>query len=567
MVATLVRLRWRLTVNGLLRNVWAVIGTIVGVLYGLGGLALVGALAVALGQASPEAIAAVLAVAGALVVAGWTLLPLLLTGADSTLDPRAMAAWTAPSRALARGLAVAGAAGIPGILTGLGLLLPAVSWACAGQWAAAGLALVLAPVALATCVLLSRVVVIGAGVSQSRRGREIAGFVGVLLLLGVALAPSFLQNVSLGADAVQSLRHVGTVIGLTPLGWALAAPGYLAQGSFLVATALTVLAIALPVALMPAWGKVVTRAMTGPERSRSRRRSYDSVKVAREAGEAQQGGVDPLPWQRCLGHLVPGPAAAVAARCLRYWRSDPRYLSQLISLLLLPTVFTFVFVRSVGSAAGQDSSMAWGQAPVTVVGAALLLALFSGWMLHDDLAMDSTAVWQLISAGTPGRHDRLGRMVAAALWQVPLIVMVLLLTAAYAARWETVPAVAGTSLALYGVGHAWSAISSVVMPYETNAPGDSPWKSRGSGMTLILSLLQLLGFVVIIAASSPVIAGLVWIAVSGSWAWGWLVLVVGALWGLGAAWIGMVHGGRALDDRGARVLTTIRSWPGHEETR
>lgn len=86
-------------------------------------------------------------------------------------------------------------------------------------------------------------------------------------------------------------------------------------------------------------------------------------------------------------------------------------------------------------------------------------------------------------------------------------------------------------------------------------------------MTLILSLLQLLGFVVIIAASSPVIAGLVWIAVSGSWAWGWLVLVVGALWGLGAAWIGMVHGGRALDDRGAWVLTTIRSWPGHEETR
>ena len=252
MVATLVRLRWRLTVNGLLRNVWAVIGTIVGVLYGLGGLAMVGALAVALGQASPEVIAAVLAVAGALVVAGWTLLPLLLTGADSTLDPRAMAAWTAPSRALARGLAVAGAAGIPGILTGLGLLLPAVSWACAGQWAAAGLALVLAPVALATCVLLSRVVVIGAGVSQSRRGREIAGLVGVLLLLGVALAPSFLQNVSLGADAVQSLRHVGTVIGLTPLGWALAAPGYLAQGSFLVATALTVLAIALPVALMPA---------------------------------------------------------------------------------------------------------------------------------------------------------------------------------------------------------------------------------------------------------------------------------------------------------------------------
>lgn len=72
-------------------------------------------------------------------------------------------------------------------------------------------------------------------------------------------------------------------------------------------------------------------------------------------------------------------------------------------------------------------------------------------------------------------------MVAAALWQVPLIVMVLLLTAAYAARWETVPAVAGTSLALYGVGHAWSAISSVVMPYETNAPGTAPGSREDPG--------------------------------------------------------------------------------------
>nr|WP_300340062.1 transporter [Actinomyces sp.] len=567
MVATLIRLRWRLTVNGLLRNVWAVIGTIFAALYGLGGLAVLGALAVGLGQAPTEVIAAVLAVAGALVVAGWTLLPLLLTGADSTLDPRAMAAWTAPSRALVRGLAVAGAAGIPGIVTGVGLLLPSVAWACAGQWAAAGLALVLAPAALATCVLLSRVVVIGAGVSQSRRGREIAGLIGVLLVLGVALLPSFLQDLSLGSDAVQVLRSVGTLAGLTPLGWALAAPGYLAQGSSLAALGLTCLAVALPVALVPAWGKVVARAMTGPERSRTRHRSYETAEGGREAADGQGTGVDPLPWQRRLSHLLPGSAAAVAARCLRYWRSDPRYLSQVISLLLLPTVFVVVIVRSASSAAQQEVSMSWGQAPVVLEGAALALALLSGWMLNDDLAMDSTAVWQLVCTGTPGRHDRLGRVVAAALWQVPLIAVVLVLTTAYTGRWETLPVVAGASLALYGVAHAWSAVASVVMPYETNAPGDSPWKSRGSGMSLVLGVLQFLGFAVIIVASSPVIAVMVWIAVTSAWAWGWLALVAGAVWGLGAAWVGVVHGGRLLDARGPRLLATIRSWPGHEETR
>ncbi|WP_172121055.1 transporter [Actinomyces faecalis] len=567
MVATLVRLRWRLTVNGLLRNVWAVIGTIVGVLYGLGGLAALTVLAVGLGQVSPEVIGAVLAGAGALVVAGWTLFPLLLTGADSTLDPRAIAAWTAPSPALTRGLAVAGAAGIPGILTGAGLLLPAVSWACAGQWTAAVLALALAPVALATCVLLSRVVVIGAGVSQSRRGREVAGLVGMLLLLGVALGPSFLQEVSLGAETGQALRTVGTVVGLTPLGWALAAPGYLAQGSVLAALGLTCLAVALPAALMPVWGRVVARAMTGPARNRTRSQSYEAAEAARKGARRRTAGVDPMVWQRRLARLVPSPAAAVAARCLRYWRSDPRYLSQVISLVLLPTVFAFVFARSAGSSAGQDASMTWGQAPVTVVGAALLLALFSGWVLNNDLATDSTAVWQLVSAGMRGRDDRLGRVVAAALWQVPLTFAVLVLTTAYAGRWETLPAVAGTGLALYGVGHAWSAVSSVVMPYETNAPGDSLWKSRGSGISMVIALVQAAGFAVIVAASAPAVGGLVWVAVSGAWEWGWLLLLVGTAWGLGAVWAGVVYGGRLLDRRGPQVLATIRSWPGHDETR
>ena len=36
MVTTLVRLKWRLTLNSLKNNIWALIGTAVGTLYGLG---------------------------------------------------------------------------------------------------------------------------------------------------------------------------------------------------------------------------------------------------------------------------------------------------------------------------------------------------------------------------------------------------------------------------------------------------------------------------------------------------------------------------------------------------
>ena len=71
----------------------------------------------------------------------------MLTGVDSTLDPRAMAAWTAPSRPLAIGLVVAAATGVPGVITGAGLLLPVLVWAVAGQWGAALLALSLSPAA------------------------------------------------------------------------------------------------------------------------------------------------------------------------------------------------------------------------------------------------------------------------------------------------------------------------------------------------------------------------------------------------------------------------------------
>ena len=49
MVATLVKLKWRLTLNALTKNVWAIIGTVIGALYGIGALVMVLAGAVGLG--------------------------------------------------------------------------------------------------------------------------------------------------------------------------------------------------------------------------------------------------------------------------------------------------------------------------------------------------------------------------------------------------------------------------------------------------------------------------------------------------------------------------------------
>ena len=576
MVATLVRLRWRLTLNSLRANVWALIGTIVGALYGLGLLIALVAGAIGLGGLGPDAAAPVLAAAGALTVLGWALVPLMLTGVDSTLDPRAMAAWTAPSRPLAIGLAVAAATGVPGVITGAGLLLPVLVWAVAGQWGAALLALALAPAALATCVLLSRVVVIGAGVSTSRRGRDRAGVIAVLAILLVSLMPSLLNLVArFDSIDLEGLRTAARVAGLTPFGWALAAPGHLARGEATAAIGLSAAALALPAALAPVWERVVGRVMTGPARSNARSRAYDGA-AEEGAGAGGTGGAGAaagasrvLPWHRRLEGIMPSPAAAVAARCLRYWRADPRYLVQAISLVIMPVLLAVMIAMGRTSIvdAGETASLAPGRAPAVLLAAPVLAALLSGWGLHNDLAFDSTALWTQVSASVRGRDDRLGRIVAAALWQTPVIAVLALGGGAWTGLWRALPAVGGLSAALYGCALAWSSLTGVLLPYEVNAPGDSPMKSRTSGTALIAALVQMVGMGVIGLAAAPVIAGFAVMALAGAWGWGWPFLAAGVLWGAGAAWAGIAVGGRLLDSRGVRILTTIRSWPGHEEAR
>ncbi|MBW3069644.1 transporter [Actinomyces sp. 594] len=574
MVATLVRLRWRITLNALRSNTWAAIGLVLGTAGALGMLAPLVVGAIALGHADTAAATAVIGAVGAVTTLGWAVAPLLLTGVDVTLDPRAMAAWAAPSRALSRGLAVAGAAGVPGIITGMVLLTPALTWAVAGRLGAALLALALAPACLATCVLLGRSIVVGAGVSSSRRGRDLLAVVGFFAVMALALLPSLLNAVlDMEQFDLSGVMTIARVLGLTPFGWALAAPGYLAQGETAAAVALSAGAVALPLVLAPIWHRVVVRVMTGPARSRTRSHAYAAASVP-GSESAKDGAIDVLPWQRRLERISSGPTAAVAARCLRYWRTDPRYLVQVAAVLLVIAVFvgtigTNYSTMTDSTASGSTvvftgASFSPGQAPGALFIVGLLTALLAGWMTHDDLAFDSTALWTHIAAVLPGRSDRRGRALAVAMWQLPLLAAVLLLSGWLTGNWAQVPAYLGASLGIYGVSLAWSSLASAALPYETNAPGENPMKSRTSGTAFIAALLQMVGMLVIGVVCLPVLVALIAVVVLEAWPWGWLLLAGGALWGGAAAWIGSVLGGRVLDRRYAEVLATIRSWPGHD---
>ena len=572
MVATLVKLKWRLTLNALTKNVWAIIGTVFGALYGLGALGLMLAGAVGLGlKADPDVIMLVLGSLGALLVVGWAVVPLLVTGVDSTLDPRAIAAWAAPSRRLALGLLAAGALGIPGCITAAVCLIPVLTWLLAGQLPAALLALLCAPAALATCVLLSRIIVTAAGISSSRRGRETTAIIAFVAFLVFTQLPNLIPRI-LGDDPtgfLQQLRTLAKVMGLIPFGWAFAAPGLMATGSVLSALVLAIGAWILPMILLPLWQRVVNKAMTSPGSSHTRTRAY----AADGAGsDIQHRGLpDVLPWARRLGAALPAPAAAVAARSLRYWRTDPRYLVQFLSVLLLPVVLVLGPAlnssRFVVYVNGQrvENSFALGHAPAALLFMAPALAVFMGWAIHDDLGLDSTALWSHISAGIRGAHDRLGRVVGAAAWQVPALLVVDLLMVAWTGRWEALPAVTGACLALYGCALAWSCLASVLLPYETLAPGDSPMRSRTSGTAFLAALIQMVAILLLLAVCSPVLGMAVYGVVQAAPLWEWVALVAGIVWCSLLLWGGVVFGGRMLDRRGPQVLATIRTWPGHAQ--
>ena len=321
--------------------------------------------------------------------------------------------------------------------------------------------------------------------------------------------------------------------------------------------------------LLPLWQRVVGKVMTSPGSSHTRTRAYAADGAGSDV--QHQGLPDVLPWARRFAAALPAPAAAVAARSLRYWRTDPRYLVQFLSALLLPVVIVLgPALNSSRFSAGVngqpvDTSFALGHAPAPLLFMAPALAVFMGWAIHDDLGLDSTALWSHISAGIRGVHDRLGRVVGAAVWQVPALVVIDLLMVAWTGRWEALPAVTGACLALYGCALAWSCLASVLLPYETLAPGDSPMRSRTSGTAFLAALIQMAAILLLLAVCSPVLGVAVYGVVQGAPVWGWVALVAGVVWCGLLLWGGVVFGGRVLDRRGPQVLATIRTWPGHSQ--
>lgn len=473
-------------------------------------------------DAATPVVLAVIVLGGSAVTLGFALAP-LVAGATDPLDPRRFAVIGLPTGRLAAILAVAGFLSVPTFALLAVSICAAAVWTSHGvPWPAAAVGVVLG---VATCVLLARVcMALAALFLRERRSRELSGLFALAVLVVVVPVGVFFASLEWRGRVPTQLGEAVATLAVTPLGAAWAYPGRVAQVGTGSATASLLVALATLVGLGAIWALLVRLMLTRTERPVS----------ARESGG--------LGWFA----VAPGtPGGAVAARSLVYWLRDRRYI---VNVLVIPIAGAITTVPLL--IAGVPPEVV-ALVPVPII------ALFLGWLPHNDLAYDSTAVWMHIASGLRGVSDRLGRLIPVVVIGIPMLAVLIPIAISLHGRWALLPAMVGVCASLFLCGLGLSSISSVVAPYAASRPGDSPFQQpprTGSGSAIAQGMVMIGA----IALSAPTL-----------W-WAWLTLTediaqsVNTLWiGLGTGVlvlvIGVAIGSAVFERRGGRLMEFAES--------
>ncbi|GAB3080175.1 hypothetical protein [Pedococcus soli] len=522
MVAHLLRLKLDLLRNGFRRSVAALVGMVLGMLYGggivIGILVLMATLRF---QGDAELTRTVLTVGGAGLVAGWALLPVVLFGIDPTLDPTRFATFAVRERTLAVGLLLSALVGLPGI--GTVLIVLGMVFASTRSPLAALVALVGGVLGLAACLIASRVVSgAAAAVLASRRGRDVAGVGGLLFFLAVGPLLGFIND---GGVTRERLVGLADVLAWTPLGWAWAASGDVLLGHWGQAGLRLLLAAATALALFLVWERLLVSVLRNPRGSTG------------EGGGARRG--------LGLFAALPGtPMGAIAARAGTYWIRDPRFNFPAIMTVLLPAGLLFPGL------AGDGSDGLLAVMP-------LVAAYLIGWGQHNDVGYDSTAFWLHVASGVDGVADRVGRLFPSGVLALVCVPGYALLGPLLGGSWAYFPAALGTGVAVVLNGFAVASVTSAVKQYAVPSPGESPFSSRPGSVGVTFAVQTVCGGAVM-ALSLPALV-LFAVALFGhAWA-AWLVLVIGPVLGAAAFVVAVRVGADLFRRRQADLLQDLVS--------
>ncbi|SEB91526.1 transporter [Arthrobacter woluwensis] len=519
MVATLLRLKLQILANGFRRSPWQIVGLVLGGLYGLGVLTFMVIGLVLLRLADVDLARTILVLAGFAAVLGWTVVPILASGMDMTLDPQRFAAFGIPQRELMTGMALAGLVGIPGLLTAILSLTTVVSWWRSPLQVIA--ALVGALLGVASCLLYSRCAAAwGNNLSQSRRYREIGT---ILIFIPLVLLGPIISGAAQGLkDNARYLPDLAAALAWTPFGAPWALPADVAAGEFGAAALRILICLAMMALAVWLWNIALVRSMVNPPRASGAKRAA--------------GKLGFFSW------FPATPTGAVAARTATYWFRDPRYSASLIVVPLMPVLLYFMGMQN-----GNFSTL-------LVVGP--LVAFLMSWSISSDVSYDDTAFALHISTGTPGRADRWGRVLGCCILAVPAVLVVVFASIALSGRWELLPGILGASAGVLMAGLGLASVISARYVTAVPKPGESPFKNPPGGKGLTLAV-QGLGMLVLLVICLPLAGLLIAELVTGNHVWGWVNLLAGSAWGAFLLWLGVRLGGRDVERRGPELLAQL----------
>lgn len=512
MVAHVLRLRLDLLLGAWRGDGRHVARTVIGLVLLVGALTVVFIGVLQLRRVSDDVADAVTVVAGSAVTLGF-FASALVGGFDDQLDPRRFAVFGVSPRKMAGVLLLAAVISAPV----LGLI--AVGVAVVTLWTSHGTPAALAVFAVVlgtlTCLLAAKIALaIGSLVLRERRSRELSGLFLVAILVVVVPVAVFFVSLEWDGAVPSALREAVGVLALTPLGAAWAIPGAALAGTAAgpIAVALATIAVLLAV-----WVWLVGALLTTTERPGSAR---------------ERAG---LGWFA----LMPStPSGGIAARSLIYWLRDSRHL---VNIVIVPIVAAVIVV------------------PLLLVGVpveyvalvpAPLMALFFGWLAHNDLAYDSTALWMHVASAVRGAADRFGRLVPVLLIGVAVLGVTIPLSVSLHGRWATLPAMIGVCASLFLCGLGLSSLSSVLAPYPVSRPGDSPFQQPQRTHGGLAQGLVIVGALVLTVPAF----WRAWLSLTSDVDAAWTALWVGLAVGLGVLLVGILAGGLVFERSGGRLM-------------
>lgn len=237
------------------------------------------------------------------------------------------------------------------------------------------------------------------------------------------------------------------------------------------------------------------------------------------------------------------PAGAVAARALTYWIRDPRYAQSLISIPLIPLLIFFY--------AGTSDNL------IILNAVGPILAVLLAMSIYTDVSYDNTAFALHLQKGVSGRDDRTGRVIALAVFAVPVSLLFAIGSVWFTGSWSILPGLLGVTFGVLLTGFGLSSLVSGWFTFTVPAPGESPFKSKpGGGFSLMLSMFALWTILGVLVLPEAILAIIGW--VTGQALYGWLSLVVGIVLGAVLLVVGIRVGGSILDRRGPELLVQLQ---------